>query len=45
MVAFSGGSDSTALLLAVATVAPALDITVRAAWVDHGIRPASERAR
>lgn len=45
MVAFSGGSDSTALLLAVAAVAPALDITVRAAWVDHGIRPASERAR
>lgn len=44
LVAFSGGSDSTALLLAAAAVAPGLGIRLHAAWVDHGIRPAGERA-
>lgn len=45
MVAFSGGADSTALLLAAAAVAPGLGLGLHAAWVDHGIRPAEERAR
>ena len=45
LIAYSGGSDSTALLLAAAAVAPGLGVLLHAAWVDHGIRPAPERAR
>ncbi len=45
LIAFSGGSDSTALLLAASAAAPALNLRVRAAWVDHGIRPDEERTR
>ncbi|WP_179379145.1 tRNA lysidine(34) synthetase TilS [Jannaschia marina] len=38
-VAVSGGGDSVALLLAVLDWARPLDIVVRAATVDHGLRP------
>jgi tRNA(Ile)-lysidine synthetase-like protein len=41
VVAFSGGPDSTALLAAIAASGTARP---RAAYVDHGIRPAAERA-
>lgn len=37
LVAFSGGSDSTALLLALREVAPALGISWVAAHADHGL--------
>jgi len=40
-VAFSHGADSTALLLALALLAPRLDITLDACHLDHGLRPSS----
>lgn len=43
LIAFSGGSDSTALLRAAAVIAPDLKLRIIAAWVDHGIRPLRER--
>lgn len=43
LVAFSGGPDSTALLLALAAVSGVYKVHAFAAWVDHGIRPAAER--
>ncbi len=41
LAAVSGGPDSTALLHALLTLAPRLGVTVRAAVVDHGLRPES----
>lgn len=41
LVAFSGGLDSTALLAALAVLAPRLGCAVAAAHLDHGLRPAS----
>ncbi len=41
LAAVSGGPDSTALVSALAKLAPRLRITVRAAAVDHGLRPES----
>ena len=40
-IAVSGGSDSTALLLIAADWASRRKITIRAATVDHGLRPES----
>jgi tRNA(Ile)-lysidine synthase len=40
-VAFSHGADSTALLLALAYLAPRLGITLLACHLDHGLRPSS----
>ncbi len=37
LVAFSGGADSTALLLATQAAAPALGVEVLAAHLDHGL--------
>jgi len=49
IVAFSGGPDSSALLVALARRAPQLGIAVEAVHVDHGLDPGSaaraERAR
>jgi tRNA(Ile)-lysidine synthase len=39
LVAVSGGPDSTALLHVLVELGPRLGITVRAATVDHGLRP------
>ena len=39
LVGVSGGPDSTALVHALAHLAPRLGITVEAATVDHGLRP------
>ena len=41
LVAVSGGPDSTALLYALAKLAPRLGITLGAACIDHGLRPES----
>ncbi|MBG0776503.1 MAG: tRNA lysidine(34) synthetase TilS [Desulfovibrionaceae bacterium] len=41
VVGFSGGVDSTALLLTLRFLAPRLGITVRAAHLDHSLRPES----
>lgn len=49
IVAFSGGPDSSALLVALARRAPELAVALEAVHVDHGLDPASatraERAR
>lgn len=41
LCAFSGGVDSTVLLTVLAALAPRLGCTVRAAHLDHGLRPES----
>ncbi len=41
LVALSGGPDSTVLLHALKVLTPRLGITLRAAVVDHGLRPES----
>ncbi|EPR42320.1 tRNA(Ile)-lysidine synthase [Desulfovibrio sp. X2] len=41
LVAFSGGADSTALLLAFHYLAPRLSARIAAAHLDHGLRPES----
>ncbi len=41
LVAFSGGADSLALLLALHALAPKLTLTLHAAILDHGLRPES----
>lgn len=38
LAAVSGGADSTAMLAALATLAPSLGLTVVAAHLDHGLR-------
>lgn len=43
LVAFSGGADSTALLRALAALAPLRGIAVVAAHLDHGMDPGSAR--
>lgn len=43
VVAVSGGPDSMALLHAMAQLAPALDLSLVAAHVDHGLRPAEAK--
>lgn len=43
LIGLSGGPDSTALLHALAVVAPRLKVRLRAAVVDHGLRPESAR--
>jgi hypothetical protein len=43
LVAISGGPDSTALLAALVRLAARLGISVEAAVVDHGLRPAVQR--
>jgi tRNA(Ile)-lysidine synthase len=43
LVGFSGGADSTALLLILSYLAPRLRLTVRAAHLDHGLRPSASR--
>lgn len=44
LVALSGGADSTALLSSAASLRRLFKVSIRAIHVDHGIRPASERA-
>lgn len=39
LVALSGGPDSAGLLLALSTLAPELGLELRAASIDHGLRP------
>jgi tRNA(Ile)-lysidine synthase len=39
VVALSGGPDSTALLHLLARLRQSLDLTLRAVWVDHQLRP------
>ncbi|HEV8631479.1 MAG TPA: ATP-binding protein, partial [Thermoanaerobaculia bacterium] len=41
LLAFSGGADSTALLLAMTELAPARGWRLLAAHVDHGLDPGS----
>jgi tRNA(Ile)-lysidine synthase len=41
VVAYSGGADSRALLLALFFLTPRLDLTLHAAILDHGLRPES----
>lgn len=41
LVAFSGGADSTALLLALHCLAPSRRLTLAAAHLDHALRPSS----
>lgn len=43
LVALSGGADSVALLHVLSRLAPAWRLTLRAAHVDHGLRPDSAR--
>ena len=43
LVAFSGGADSTALLLALRYLAPSLHLKLAAAHLDHGLRPSSDK--
>lgn len=42
LVALSGGPDSAGLLLALSSLAPELGLELRAASVDHGLRPEAE---
>ena len=42
LVAFSGGADSTALLLVLHYLAPSLHLKLAAAHLDHGLRPSSD---
>jgi hypothetical protein len=42
LVAFSGGADSTALLHALARLAPAAGLTLAAAHLNHGFRPEAD---
>lgn len=42
LVAFSGGADSTALLHALARLAPAAGFTLAAAHLNHGFRPEAD---
>ncbi|MCX5877039.1 MAG: tRNA lysidine(34) synthetase TilS, partial [Deltaproteobacteria bacterium] len=44
VVAVSGGPDSMALLQALAQLAPALDLFLVVAHVDHGLRPEEAEA-
>jgi tRNA(Ile)-lysidine synthase len=44
IVAVSGGPDSMALLQVLAQLAPALDLFLAVAHVDHGLRPAEAEA-
>lgn len=39
LLALSGGADSTALLAVLRVLAPRMGLTLRAAHLDHGIRP------
>ena len=41
LAAFSGGADSTALLVILRCLAPRLNLTVCVAHLDHGLRPES----
>jgi tRNA(Ile)-lysidine synthase len=41
LIGCSGGPDSTALLLALCALQAELELTLSAAYVDHGLRPAS----
>lgn len=43
LIGFSGGADSTALLLILHYLAPSLHLTLTAAHLDHGLRPSSAR--
>ena len=43
LVAVSGGPDSLALLSALVALRPELRVTLHAAYVDHGLRPAAAR--
>ena len=43
LVAFSGGADSTALLLVLHYLAPSLHLKLSAAHLDHGLRPSSDK--
>lgn len=43
LIAFSGGADSTALLLCMRCLAPSFNLTLAAAHLDHGLRPSSAR--
>ncbi len=43
LVAYSGGPDSTALLLVLRTLAPELGLTISALHVDHALDPDSRR--
>jgi tRNA(Ile)-lysidine synthase len=43
VLAFSGGLDSTALLLVLSALAPRLDVGFVAAHLDHGLRESSAR--
>jgi tRNA(Ile)-lysidine synthase len=42
LVGFSGGPDSTALLYALSALGPTWPLTLIAAYLDHGLRPAEE---
>jgi tRNA(Ile)-lysidine synthase len=44
LVGFSGGADSTALLLLTATAAPTLGMAIEAVHFDHGLRGPASRA-
>lgn len=44
LVALSGGADSTALLSSAVSLGRRFPVSIRAIHVDHGIRPAPERA-
>ena len=43
LIGVSGGPDSMALLHVLARLASDLDITLAAAYVDHGLRPAEAK--
>ncbi len=43
LIAFSGGADSTALLLVLHYLAPSLHLKLAAAHLDHGLRPSSDK--
>ena len=44
LISVSGGPDSMTLLHVLAKLAPALDITLAAAYVNHGLRPSEAEA-